>query len=71
MLTVENILAGERVYDTWCVNEDAEYHEAGEEGQFGGAERTLPTREVTEDQQAALDSVRDVPSRIEGTRKAA
>ncbi len=29
MLTVENILAGARVYDTWCVNEDAEYHEAG------------------------------------------
>ena len=27
MLTVENILAGERLYDTWCVNEDAEYHE--------------------------------------------
>ena len=32
MLTVENIIAGERVYDTWCVNEDAEYHEAGDEG---------------------------------------
>ncbi|MFK4979933.1 hypothetical protein ACI39V_27610, partial [Klebsiella pneumoniae] len=32
MLTVENILAGERVYDIWCVNEDAEYHEAGDEG---------------------------------------
>ena len=23
MLTVENILAGSRLYDTWCVNEDA------------------------------------------------
>ena len=32
MLTVENILAGKRIYDTWCVNEDAEYHEAGDEG---------------------------------------
>ena len=27
MLTVRNILAGERVYDVWNVNEDAEYHE--------------------------------------------
>lgn len=29
MLTVENILAGRRVYDVWQVNEDATYHEAG------------------------------------------
>ena len=63
MLTVENILAGERVYDTWCVNEDAEYHEAGDEG----AARELPAREasgrasITADQAAALASVRDVP----------
>ncbi len=37
MLTVENILAGEPRYDVWRVNQDAEYHEAGE----AGAERTL------------------------------
>ncbi|MXO59879.1 NAD(P)-binding protein [Altererythrobacter salegens] len=61
MLTVENILAGERVYDTWCVNEDAEYHEAGNEG----AETRLPSREPTPDQAAALASVRDVPKRID------
>ncbi|MXO48943.1 FAD-dependent oxidoreductase [Erythrobacter vulgaris] len=60
MLTVENILAGERVYDTWCVNEDAEYHEAGDEG----AESALPNRQLTEDQAAALNSVRDVPGRV-------
>ncbi|HEY0912490.1 MAG TPA: FAD-dependent oxidoreductase, partial [Bradyrhizobium sp.] len=30
MLTARNILAGERLYDIWQVNEDAEYHEAGE-----------------------------------------
>ena len=30
ILSVRNILAGERVYDVWQVNEDAEYHEAGE-----------------------------------------
>ncbi len=29
MLTARNIMAGERIYDTWQVNEDAEYHEAG------------------------------------------
>jgi protoporphyrinogen oxidase len=28
ILSVRNILAGERVYDVWQVNEDAEYHEA-------------------------------------------
>ena len=68
MLTVENILAGRRVYDTWCVNEDAEYHEAGDEG----AEKALPARETTpvsEDQAAALASVREVPQRV--GRKAA
>ncbi len=70
MLTVENILAGERVYDTWCVNEDAEYHEAGDEG----AEKALPEsrKPVSEDQAAALNSVRDVPERVSaGDKKAA
>jgi protoporphyrinogen oxidase len=32
MLTARNILAGERLYDVWNVNEDAQYHEAGESG---------------------------------------
>ncbi len=32
MLTARNILAGERLYDAWNVNEDAEYHEAGVSG---------------------------------------
>lgn len=31
MLTVENIIAGEEIYDVWCVNQDAEYHEGDEE----------------------------------------
>jgi len=62
MLTVENIIAGSRVYDTWCVNEDAEYHEAGDEGE----QVKLPEsrREPSEDQAAALASVREVPERI-------
>ncbi|MFN5086387.1 MAG: NAD(P)/FAD-dependent oxidoreductase [Novosphingobium sp.] len=69
MLTVENIVAGERIYDTWCVNEDAEYHEAGDEG----AEKAIaPARaELTEDQAAALASVREVPERIASKREAA
>ncbi len=32
MLTAENIAAGKLIYDIWNVNEDAEYHEAGESG---------------------------------------
>jgi protoporphyrinogen oxidase len=32
MLTARNILAGERRYDVWNVNQDAEYHEAGDRG---------------------------------------
>jgi protoporphyrinogen oxidase len=32
MLTAKNILAGHRQYDVWAVNQDAEYHEAGEAG---------------------------------------
>ena len=67
MLSVENILAGERIYDIWCVNEDAEYHEAGNEG----AQTAIPARPVSEDQAAALASVRDVPTRISEDREAA
>ena len=74
MLTVENLLAGERRYDIWCVNEDAEYHEAGDEG----AQHALPSGgsvPVSEDQAAALASVRAVPEPIApsttGDRKAA
>jgi hypothetical protein len=32
MLTARNILAGQRLYDVWNVNEDAQYHEAGVSG---------------------------------------
>ncbi|MDG2513699.1 NAD(P)/FAD-dependent oxidoreductase [Sphingobium yanoikuyae] len=52
MLTVRNIEAGTHVYDVWGVNEDAEYHESGEEGQD------------VEGQRAALASERLVPSRL-------
>lgn len=66
MLTVENILAGARVYDVWCVNEDAEYHEAGNEG----AEPDLGSRRApSADQAAAFASIREVPERIVPERK--
>jgi protoporphyrinogen oxidase len=46
MLTARNILAGERAYDTWQVNEDAEYHEAGAAGakEALASERLVPRR---------------------------
>ncbi|MCZ7661177.1 MAG: NAD(P)/FAD-dependent oxidoreductase [Xanthobacteraceae bacterium] len=49
MLTARNILAGERRYDVWAVNEDAEYHEAGGSGvtEALASERLVP-RKVTE-----------------------
>jgi protoporphyrinogen oxidase len=62
MLTVENIDAGARVYNIWNVNEDAEYHESGDEGD----EKAIAAKvQVNADQAAALTSERDVPTRIE------
>jgi protoporphyrinogen oxidase len=42
MLTVENIIAGERRFDVWQVNEDAEYSEAG----LSGAEEALKSERL-------------------------
>jgi protoporphyrinogen oxidase len=39
MLTVENILAGRRLYDVWRVNQDAEYHEEAVEAATGARHR--------------------------------
>ncbi|MEK6541357.1 MAG: NAD(P)/FAD-dependent oxidoreductase [Pseudomonadota bacterium] len=46
MLTVKNIVAGARVYDIWGVNEDAEYHESGSEGERAAlaSVRDVPAR---------------------------
>ncbi|WP_298954756.1 NAD(P)/FAD-dependent oxidoreductase [uncultured Methylobacterium sp.] len=46
MLTARNILAGERRYDVWAVNEDAEYGEAGPSGarEALASERLVPRR---------------------------
>ncbi|MEP3722640.1 MAG: FAD-dependent oxidoreductase, partial [Parasphingorhabdus sp.] len=65
MLTVENIEAGTRKWNVWNVNEDAEYHEAGDEGA-----ETIIAEEISEDRAAALESMRDVPTRIEESAEA-
>ncbi|MGH1574443.1 NAD(P)/FAD-dependent oxidoreductase [Methylobacterium sp. P31] len=46
MLTVENILCGQRRHDVWQVNEDAEYTEAGVSGAQAalGSERLVPRK---------------------------
>lgn len=44
MLTVKNILAGERKYDVWFVNQDAEYIESGSAGQENLGLRSVPGR---------------------------
>jgi protoporphyrinogen oxidase len=50
MLTARNILAGERRYDVWGVNEDAEYHEAGNSGVRDAlaSERLVPRKVADE-----------------------
>jgi protoporphyrinogen oxidase len=51
MLTVENILAGVRIYDVWQVNQDAEYHESGSAGEQSSVSglRLVPTRLAADD----------------------
>ena len=45
LLTARNILAGEQLYDVWDVNQDAEYHEAGDRGAVAASgERQVPRR---------------------------
>jgi hypothetical protein len=55
MLTAKNILAGERIYDIWNVNEDAEYHEAGGSGanEALASERLVPQKAKTGERQVA------------------
>jgi protoporphyrinogen oxidase len=42
LLAAENILAGETLFDVWQVNQDAEYHEAGEDRSLAMSERLVP-----------------------------
>jgi hypothetical protein len=49
MLTVENILVGEKQFDVWQVNEDAEYGEAG----LSGAQEALKSERLVPKRAAA------------------
>jgi len=42
LLTAENILAGEELWDVWRVNQDADYHEVGEDRTLAFSERQVP-----------------------------
>lgn len=42
LLAAENILAGYRKWDVWQVNQDAEYHELGEDRTLAFSERLVP-----------------------------
>jgi protoporphyrinogen oxidase len=53
MLTARNILAGQRLYDVWNVNEDAEYHEAGEAGAQSALDSVRLVPEKVADSRAA------------------
>ena len=44
LLAARNILAGERLYDVWAVNQDGEYHEAGQAGAEDLSGRSVPSR---------------------------
>jgi protoporphyrinogen oxidase len=53
MLTARNILAGQRLYDVWTVNEDAQYHEAGEAGMQSALDSVRLVPEKVADTRAA------------------
>ena len=42
LLTAENILSGTDTWDVWQVNQDAEYHESGEDRTLAMSERLVP-----------------------------
>lgn len=46
LLSARNILAGERRYDVWAVNQDAEYHESGSAGETGNGAAALAAQET-------------------------
>jgi protoporphyrinogen oxidase len=46
LLTAKNIRAGERRYDVWAVNQDAEYHESGAAGENRTDDETAASTET-------------------------
>ncbi len=60
MLVARNILADEQLYDIWDVNQDAEYHEAGDRG----AEARVAGQKADGPQPSGASGLRQVPQRI-------
>jgi protoporphyrinogen oxidase len=60
MLVARNILAGEQLYDVWDVNQDAEYHEAGDRG----AEARVAGQKADDPRASGASGLRQVPQRI-------
>jgi protoporphyrinogen oxidase len=60
MLTVKNIIAGENLFDIWNVNEDAEYHEAGDSGSLEALKsvRMVPERIKDETPEETKEPIR-------------
>jgi protoporphyrinogen oxidase len=46
MLAAKNIIAGNKIFDVWNVNQDAEYHESGERSANEGG-RLIPTKVIS------------------------
>ena len=65
MLTVKNIAAGSNVYDIWNVNEDAEYHEAGNSGEAGSAEERA-SRSATRRGRCVIENLAEMVRRHAG-----
>jgi hypothetical protein len=59
LLVARNILAGRQVYDVWNVNQDAEYHEAGDRGEGSG-----PAGQNGEVGGSGAGGLRQVPQRV-------
>jgi protoporphyrinogen oxidase len=61
ILTAKNIVAGERKYNVWAVNQDAEYHEAGAAGERADtAETHVPFKKTTGQKEGEAKPGRDV-----------
>jgi protoporphyrinogen oxidase len=64
MLVSRNILAGESLYDIWDVNQDAEYHEAGDRGAEDRGAGQKATGAEAGNGSAGASGLRQVPQRI-------
>jgi protoporphyrinogen oxidase len=64
MLVARNILAGKQLYDIWDVNQDAEYHEAGDRGAEARVAGQKTTGAEASSGSAGASGLRQVPQRI-------